>query len=1024
MKRRLLGAGLLAALSLFTGMPLSTAPAHAYIADSFGIAPRWKWREIETDHFRITFPEEMAEVAQKAAGHFEDAHRILSPQLRWEPGRKTQVLLYDNSDAANGLAAAVLRLGVILYITPPEPWFSTSYYDDWLRLVVFHEYTHFLNMDPTRGIWSPLRFLFGDTLLPNATWPTWMLEGLAVWNETRYTRTGRGRSPYWRAVLRAAVEENLLGDPSLVSLDLLNADTFEFPDGEIPYLYGYEMMNQVVQSAPTGAFRTHDDETPVQEREELLGILSERSSRRIPYFIEGNSENVTGKTWSRHWRDWVADTRKRMSADLEAIRSTGEPDAYRTEATNFDSLRGLRISRDGNWATWINEGSDRRTGIHLRNRKDGQELRIGDQLLGGGSAFTPDSKALVFAGAHRQGSFFLFDDISVYELDSRRLTRLSRGLRARDPDVSPDGNSIVFAGSDARGAVALFRASLSRSPQGEWQLGTAELLHHPGLLGRVSNPRFSPDGGKVLFSEHINGKAQEDLLEFDLSSRNLRPVVQDGFFNRMPVYHPVTGEPHYISNRTGVETLWKIDSAGTAQQVLQVTTGLWFPEISPEGEIHAARVAARGWDWVAYPPKAPSTVAAPALAPPPAPGPARPAELPDAPESALARTFKAERYAPWPSLLPRQWSPYLGSSADNFFAGLSTFGFDATDRHSYLATAEWSSLTEFSYDITYENRLLGATLAVHPSSTVSGSAYSYDSDHDTYDYIFRRTNSLELQAYWPYQLTWSTLTPIVSGSLYREQIYRKDGLPSSDQLGPTSQVSSSAPSVYLEGRLNYDDTESAALAISSERGGISSFGFRGVSSPGESPAWKLGAFHRHFFAFGLSHHVLVPEVVTAWSLQPRSGATSLSDVVLFGGSSSSSSLLDSLLPTGPGGSNPLSSISIRGYPDNSYIARGAVQTSLDYRFPIFRLFRGYQTLPWVFRNLSGELFAENTWGLLRNGGSLSVLPLPSTGGGLLLTTKAFIRVPVLFSVQYQIGLNESAGGRGNLVTAISIGSLL
>ncbi len=285
MRRKLIGAGALAALSLFTRAPSGPAPAHAYIADSFGIAPQWKWQEITTEHFRISFPQEMADVARKAAGHFEDAHRILSPQLRWEPGRKTQVLLYDNSDAANGLAAAVLRLGVILYITPPEPWFSTSYYDDWLRLVVFHEYTHFLNMDPTRGIWSPLRYLFGDTLLPNSAWPTWMLEGLAVWNETRYTGSGRGRSPYWRAVLRAAVEENLLGDPSLVSLDLLNADTFEFPEGEIPYLYGYEMMNQVVQSAPEGTFLTHDGETPVQNRDDLLGILSEHSSRRIPYFI-------------------------------------------------------------------------------------------------------------------------------------------------------------------------------------------------------------------------------------------------------------------------------------------------------------------------------------------------------------------------------------------------------------------------------------------------------------------------------------------------------------------------------------------------------------------------------------------------------------------------------------------------------------------------------------------------------------------------------------------------------------------
>ena len=44
---------------------------------------------------------------------------------------------------------------------------------------------HFLNMDNTRGFYTFLRYMFGDLILPNTLWPTWMLEGLAVYEETR-----------------------------------------------------------------------------------------------------------------------------------------------------------------------------------------------------------------------------------------------------------------------------------------------------------------------------------------------------------------------------------------------------------------------------------------------------------------------------------------------------------------------------------------------------------------------------------------------------------------------------------------------------------------------------------------------------------------------------------------------------------------------------------------------------------------------------------------------------------------------
>ena len=575
--------------------------AKSYIADSFGISSSWTWREITTAHFRITFPTEMEGIAKQTAAHFEEAHRILGPRLHWEPSKRTQVLLYDNSDAANGLAAAALRLGVVLYITPPEPWFSTTYYDDWLKMVVFHEYTHFLNMDPTRSFWTPIRWVFGDGTLPNALLPTWMLEGHAVWNETKFTSAGRGRSPYWEGILRAAVEEKLLGSPQLVNLDLLNGDTFEFPEGEIPYLYGYQMMNQVVQSAPKDVKKTADGESAVQGPEDLLGVLSIRSSGRVPYFIQGNIKNVSGRSWSTHWREWVTETNRRLGLQLEQMKQEKQPDPYVVRRPNFDSLRAIRFSRDDQWVSWINDGSDRRTGIHVQNLKSGRELRLGDQLLGGSAVFTADSSTLIVASARRKNHFFLFDDLFAYDLSTQEVTQLSDGLRARDPDLSPDGSTLVFAMTDQQASVSLAQAPITRGTNGKWSLGAVKVLRNPGPLSRISNPRYSTDGKRVVFSEHTNGKAQEDLIELELSTGAIRPLVTDGFFNRTPVFHPQTGELHFISDRSGVDTLWKFNSKSQLpERVIQVSTGLWFPEISPRVEIHAARIGAKGWDWAVY----------------------------------------------------------------------------------------------------------------------------------------------------------------------------------------------------------------------------------------------------------------------------------------------------------------------------------------------------------------------------------------------------------------------------------------
>jgi hypothetical protein len=59
-----------------------------------------------------------------------------------------------------------------------------------------------------------------------------MLEGLAVYAETRFLNGGRGRSTYYETIARTAVLEKRLNQPSYVTLDIIHGPNPFAPSGE------------------------------------------------------------------------------------------------------------------------------------------------------------------------------------------------------------------------------------------------------------------------------------------------------------------------------------------------------------------------------------------------------------------------------------------------------------------------------------------------------------------------------------------------------------------------------------------------------------------------------------------------------------------------------------------------------------------------------------------------------------------------------------------------------------------------
>jgi Tol biopolymer transport system component len=1009
-----IGTALLFALAWLATQAWLTQSSQAAIGDSFGLSPHWDWKTLETPHFRVTFPAELEASARKTADYLEEAHAALSPKLYWKPWYRTQVLVIDNEDLANGLASPQLRLGIVIWATPPDAWFSTAYYDDWLRLVAFHEYTHHLNMDNVQDFYVPLRYLLGDLLLPNSAWPTWMIEGLAVYMETRFTRGGRGRSPYYEMVLRSAVEENVLDSSAFQTLDRVNGSVPYNPAGEVPYLFGYQLMNQAARvPRPGGSLATADASgvlapgTASHPSEDALGVMSLRSARRFPYFINGNLENILGRDWHRLWDEFVAETRQRAGAQLARIRSKPVTKLKRLSPDERGSAGipalGPTPSADGRWLAYTSDTPDRRSGLYLRELKTGRVRRLDDKLVGATAAFTPDSRTIVYSTLERQSVYRQFSGLEAYDVERDRGYRLASGLRARDPDVSPDGQWIAFTLTESQ-ATRLAIAPLSRD-EGSGELKLGEIRRLPETAARhdrVTTPRFSRDGSRVFYSLHRNGKLGEDLMSWSVSSGEITTLVADGKFNRYPA-PSADGNLYFVSDRTGVDNLYRLAGGGSVPELVSnMTTGLATPAIGPEGEIYAAVYASNGWSIALLEPL--KTAGAKALKaeeltidPPPAPPVAEaPAQATRASESA-----QVSDYSIFPSIWPRQWyliPQLLPGDGAYVQGGLS--GFDAVDRHEYQAAAGYNSQTsKADGSLSYANRSLGPTLSLFGAQHTTDHVFT---DAGVTDYT--RKHQYAAQLSYPFLWTYSSLVPILGVGAEQTFAHFRGYDPGNDDLVYKSPFVATA-----DMSLHFSDLEHSRLSIAAEGGRTLAGGVRLYNNTSRArQTWKAAGQATQYLGLW-GHAVLIPSLKGAFT-------TRFDGSYADANASAEGRDADFL----PQGNTPLfDSIYLRGYPDRNFYSRSVAVGSLDLRVPLARIYRGWGTYPIFVEQLYAFGFVEGA----RFPSQPGVPTLPSAGGGLTLKTRVLLHVPLSFTLEYDYGFRPEFGGKDDVFITFGLGAI-
>lgn len=612
------------------------------------VDPQLGWRTLQTEHFLIHFAERDRPQARTVAGIAERVYLRTTALLDWRPRLRTHIVVMDSADFANGFASPVPFNFSGIFLSPPDQG-ELLQNRDWLELVLSHELFHVVHLDKASGAPLHLRSVLGRLLpfFPNVLQPTWVVEGLAVYNESEPARGyGRLGNSYFDGMLRAEVGRGLR------SLREVNAEGRGFPLNR-DYLYGSYFF----------AFLRERYGEPVIRR-----FIDHYSGNVVPFKVQSNALAVTGKEMDALWLDYHRWLRERFGA-AEAAPLAGE------ELVHAFSVSSPVLSTNG--TRWYIQ-ADGYTRPKLIRQGMGEKPRVLRETEADTQVAAGGEEAVLMAEQDICGNYNLL--YNLHYVDSRGTRRtISQCQRHRfAADMGAGRIAAVRVDAGAAEVVVLENGAplrtLYRASQGESVSGIAAsgeqvvitalragvwaLLDvtdgKPSVLVADETIKHSPRFGRTpdeVFFVADYGK-RFDVWSWQRASRSLARWTRAAY---------------------GVREI----SAPVAGQMLLTT-------------LEADGVTLRRYALPPQPLERRSLQATEALAPP-------------APEPMVAGEDRP--YSAWPSIRPTAWAPIVQIADGAVAVGAVVYGTDALQVHQYflapmveVTQGELLGRAEYTYD--------------------------------------------------------------------------------------------------------------------------------------------------------------------------------------------------------------------------------------------------------------------------------------------------------------------------------------
>lgn len=465
----------------------SVTKIHAQYVDSGQDPAKINWKQINTQHFQLIFPEEATTDGLKLAKSLELVYKEAGKSLNHHP-KKISVILHSYTSVSN---AAV-------YWAPRRTEFNTIppqdiYPQYWLNQLAIHEFRHVVQLDKMRqGFTELLYLIFGEqatALVTGLHVPLWFLEGDAVVTETALSCSGRGKLPEFGMPLRA-----LLLEKKIFTYEKAYFRSFKdfIPNHYVLgyYLvshgrekYGYNLWSDALNSSARAPF--------------------------IPYRFYKPIRKATGAGRWKFYRQSMQELQATWTAELDSLDVNEGRLVNDAEKKVFTSYRFPQALSNGNILAKKSGLSDIDKFIVIDTA--GEQRLIYIPGFFNINRLSAEKNKLVWEQYNfdARWSNRIYSDIHLFDLKTEKHSRLTDKRYLFSPALSPDGNTIV-----AVEALPVNQYSLVflNAQNGEQLLK----IPHPENLF-PSTPSWSKDGEKIvgIFLEK-EGKTIEVL---DIKSR-------------------------------------------------------------------------------------------------------------------------------------------------------------------------------------------------------------------------------------------------------------------------------------------------------------------------------------------------------------------------------------------------------------------------------------------------------------------------------------------------------------------------
>jgi hypothetical protein len=887
-------------------------------AASAQLPPNEHWRTLRTQHFRVHFTADVEAEARRAAVNAERAYAELSTEL--VPPRGTiDLVVSDNVDYVNGYATPFPSNRIVVFAHPPTDASGLRDYDDWNALVVTHELTHIFHLDRSRGIWKFGQAIFGRNplLFPNLYEPRWVLEGLAVYFESRLTGVGRLESSEHSMTARAAALAN-----RLPTLQELSPGTSRFPGGQVIYIYGSLLFDYLSRTRGPGSIRE---------------FVERGAKTPFPFILTTTSRSAFGMSFQTAWQHW-------------------RDSLVREMRTPHDVMPGWRQLTNAGHVTlfprWLGDSALIYAGDKGREMPaayavtlSGRETKLGRRNGTSPNVRLPDG-GILFSQPDYLDPYHIRNDLYIERRGSER--RVTTGARLTAPDARADGE--IVAVQDQPATTRLVRLS----PDARMIVP----ITSTSLEVQWADPRWSPDGSRIAAVKQSGGRSEIVIMDSD--GKTIDSFGATRAINSSPSWSPDGRRIYFSSERSGSPQIYVADVttfAPTVARVSDAATGVFAPEVSPDQTgLATVLFKADGYHLGVAPLSSLARLAeADSTRTSPRAGCANCVSIvPGLAPPGTADTSRATEYSPWASLLPRYWLPVLESTTDDGTSfGAVTSGFDIVGRHDYtvevLRNSRWG---ENSAWLWYRYAGFGLPLIdLYASQNFSNASFILVNNPDTVPFGFsERQRLVSLQATFT-RPRFRTYTLASIGAELENLSYstRPDTV-----LGHLSS--------FYSRRTNYPALIASAGWANAQRPGLSISPEDGISvsvtgrqrwqggSSGSATRSVVGvsSAYRSLDLPGFAHHVI--------ALRGAGGITDERSPDRF----SAGGISGTLLEVFPGYSlgEQRRTFGVRGYPVSAEGGIRAYSASVEYRLPLSAPSRGFRFIPAFIDKTSLSFFGE------------------------------------------------------------------